>query len=353
MDEFRVTKETLDYARQFRGKTIIVKVSKVVLANNIKLANVIRDILLLKSAGIEIVVTHSETQFVRDPWLSLEPVVFLDISTISGITGQMALGITPVIFFGETELLSSEKAITSLAIKLGALKVIYITNYDGVFQSGKFLIHEMDVEQARGMLDTPGAITQEMRKRVEVALIACAQGVPRVHIIGSREGSLLREILTCHGSGTMIYESLYQEIREAKKTDVTEIFEVIKESIKTTAVSFEFIEKNLSNFWVFAIDQQIYGCMLIRRNDIDKVGEIAYLGILTAYGDPLIFERLIKYALKIITPEVKCTFLDPEKNTNLLGMYPWFKRLGFAKCSLRECGIANGKNVKMWIRKNI
>ncbi len=353
MENFRKTKEVLDYVRQFRKKIIVIKVSKVVLANSKKLANVVRDIILLKSAGIEIVVTHSNTQFVRDPWLSLEPVTFLDISTVSNITGQIALGITPVVFFGETPALSSEKAIASLAIRLNAVKLVYITNYDGIFQSGKFLIHEMDIEQARRMLATPGAITKEMRRRVEVTLIACAQGITRVHIIGSREGSLLKEILTCHGSGTMIYENLYQEIREARKTDVAEIFEVIKESIKTTSVSFEFIEKNLSNFWVFAIDQQIYGCMLIRKDARDLVGEIAYLGMLPAQEDPLIFERLIKYALKIITLEVKCIFLDPEKNTNLLGMYPWFKRLGFAKCSLRECGIANGKNTKMWIRKNI
>ena len=353
MENFRMAKEILGYSRQFRGKIIVIKVSKIVLANSKKLANVIRDIILLKSAGIEIVVTHSDTQFVSDPWRSLEPVVFLDTSMISGITDQIALGISPVVFFGETPSLSSEKAIASLAIKLGAVKLIYVTNYDGVFQAGKFLIHEMDMEQTRERLDAPGAITKEMRKRVEVALIACAQGIPRVHIIGSREGSLLKEILTCHGSGTMIYENLYQEIREGRKTDVAEIFEVIKESIKTTSVSFEFIEKNLSNFWVFAIDQQIYGCMLIRKDARDSVGEIAYLGMLPAQENPLIFERLIKYALKIITPEVKCTFLDPEKNTNLLGMYPWFKRLGFAKCSLRECGIANGKNTKMWVRKNI
>lgn len=353
MENFRNAKEILDYVKQFWGKIIVIKVSKVVLANSKKLANVIRDIILLKSAGIEIIVTHSDTQFVSDPWLSLEPVVFLDISTISGITGQIALGITPVIFFGETPSLSSEKAIASLAIKIGAVKIIYVTNYDGVFQSGKSLIHEMNTEQTKKRLETPSYITKEMRRRVEVALIACAQGIPRVHIIGSREGSLLKEILTCHGSGTMIYESLYQEIREAKKTDVPEIFEVIRESIKTTTVPFEFIEKNLSNFLVFAIDQQVYGCMLIRKNFTDSISEIAYLGMLPTQEDPLIFERLIKYGLENISHESRFTFLDPEKNTNLLGIYPWFKRLGFAKCSLRECGIENGKKTKMWIKKNI
>ena len=147
MESLRVLKETLDYVRQFRGKTIILKISKIVLANSMKLTNVIKDIILLRNSEINVVVTHSESQFKRDPWLGLEPVIFLDIATISGVENQIALGILPVVFFDETLPLSSEKAITSLAIKLGAAKIIYITNYDGIFQSGS-LISEMNVERA-------------------------------------------------------------------------------------------------------------------------------------------------------------------------------------------------------------
>ncbi|MFA6973819.1 MAG: hypothetical protein WC238_03740 [Parcubacteria group bacterium] len=349
MEIFRVAKEILDYVRQFRGKIIVVKVSKDVLVSKKKLSNVIRDMILLKSVGIEIVVTHSDTQFVRDPWFSLDPVVFLDISTISGITGQMDMGITPVVFFGETSSLSSEKAIASLAIKLGAVKIVYVTNYDGIFQAGKFLIHEIDVEQAGKMLNTPGAITQETRSRVEVALMACMQGIPRIHVIGSREGSLLRELLTCDGSGTMIYESMYQEIRKAKKSDVVEIFEIIGESIRRTSVTLELIEKKVGNFWVFAVDRQVHGCIVIEEDDVTQVVEIAYLGVSAAYEDPVIFERLIRHALEVISPEIKCIFLDPEKNTNLLGMYPWFKKIGFSKHSLHECGVSSKNTNKVWV----
>lgn len=353
MESLKILKETLDYVRQFQGKIIVVKVSKIVLANKKKLTNVIRDIILLKNAGIEIVVTHSSTKFVRDSWLSLEPVVFLNISTVADIKGQMAIGVMPIVFFEENPLLSSEKAIASLAIKLGAVKIIYITNCDGIFQSGKFLIHEMDVEQARDMLNVPGAITHEMRRRVEVALMACAQGIPRTHIIGSREGSLVKEILTSDGLGTMIYENMYKEIRKAQKVDVAEIFEIVRESVKKISITLDFVEKNIKNFWVFAVDQQIYGCMSMEESIDKSLVEVAYLGIFTAYEDPLIFERLIRHALRIIPSESKCIFMDPGKNTNLLGMYPWFKKLGFVKCTLRECGIANSKSNKMWIRKNI
>ncbi|MDP1620618.1 MAG: hypothetical protein Q8M12_06515, partial [bacterium] len=219
MKNYRVIREVLGYVRQFNGRIIVVKISKSVLADKERINNVIRDIILLKSVGVNVVVTHSDTNFMRDPWLSLEPIVFLDISTVADIEGQMAMGVTPVVFFNETLLLPSEKAVASLAIKLGAIKIVYVTNCDGIFQSGK-LISEMDMAQASEMLGMLGIITHEMKNRVEVALMACRQGILRVHIVGSREGSLLKEILTCDGSGTMIYEILYREIRKAKKTDV-------------------------------------------------------------------------------------------------------------------------------------
>jgi len=343
-------KEVLDYVRQFRGKIIVVKVNKDVLADKKKLNNVIQDMILLKSAGIEIVATHSEAQFARDQWLSLEPVVFLDISTISGIVGQMAVGATPVVYFKETPELSSEKAIVSLATKLGAVKIVYITNFDGIFGPERRLIHEMDVEQARELLNKAGAVSGEARELVEVALIACEQGIPRIHINGARGGSLLEEILTCDGTGTMIYQSMYQEIRKAKKSDVSEIFGIIKEAIKQTSITLDRIEKKIDNFWVFVVDEQVHGCMLIENDTKTKICEISYLSASEMYEDPQVFKRLILSALEKVPPDFKCVFLSVEKNTNLLGIYPWFKELGFAKRLPRQCGIAGENHFEAWIR---
>lgn len=350
MEIVRTVKEILDYARQFRGKIIVVKVNKDVLVDKKKLNNVIRDMILLKSAGIEIVATHSETQFTRDQWLSLEPVVFLDISTISGITGQIAVGATPVVYFEETPELSSEKAIVSLAIKLGAVKIVYVTNFDGIFGPERRLIHEMDIKQARELLNKPGTVTGEAKKRIEVALIACEQKILRIHIIGAREGSLLKEILTCYGTGTMIYKSMYQEVRKAEKSDVAEIFGIIKEAIKQTSVTLDRIEKKIDNFWVFAVDQQVHGCMLIENDAKTKICEISYLSASVTYEDPQVFKRLVQAALKNVPPDFKCVVLSVEKNTNLLGIYPWFKELGFAKRLPAQCGIAGENHFEAWIR---
>ena len=149
----------------------------------------------------------------------------------------------------------------------------------------------------------------------------------------------------------MIYESFYRGIREPKETDVAEIFGIIKESIKTASVPLEFIKENLSDFWVFAIDQQIQGCLQIDENPHELIGEIAYLSMLPGQEDPLIFKHLIEHGLERMSPEIEYVFLDPEKNTNLLGMYPWFKQLGFAKSSLNEYGIEINRGNKMWIKK--
>jgi len=159
---------------------------------------------------------------------------------------------------------------------------------------------------------------------------------------------LLKEILTCDGSGTMIYESMYQEIRKAKKSDIAEISEIIKTSVKGMAITLDFIEKNIINFRVFAVDHQIHGCVMVKSGAGGSADEIAYLGILGAYEDPLIFERLIRDALSVLSAEAKCIFMDPKKNTNLLGIYPWFKKLGFSMTSMR-CGSGSGTN-KVWVK---
>lgn len=351
MDPFVFIREVLDYIRRFRGKNILIKICNSVIADENKINNVIRDIILLKGVGIGVVIAHSKHDFDRGVWSGIEPVTFLDISTMANIGGHMEIGITPVVFFDEDPSLSSDKAVASLAVKLSVIKIIYVTNYDGIFQSGKSLIHDLDIEQAKAILASGEVVSREMEEILDVSLMVCGQGVSRIHIIGSRSGSLLKELLTCDGSGTMIYDTMYQEVRKAKEADVAGIFEIIKDSIKTTSITLESIKKNIGNFFVFAVDQQIRGCIMAKEASVGEALEIAYLSILPAYENPAIFKRLIAHVVEGADSKFKYIFFDPEKNTNLLGIYPWFKDMGFEKRFLPKFGsspVANRK--KAWVK---
>ena len=147
---------------------------------------------------------------------------------------------------------SSEEVALQSAVQLGAHKLIYL--YDGhelrdrntggivhsiPFSAGqKFLTeyrknrtseaerHEKDRDRE--------ADGNEMRKETELlmymqlAVDACAQGVPRSHLIQRQEdGSLLLELFTRDGGGLMISRDLYDGIRPARSVDTDTLIRLI------------------------------------------------------------------------------------------------------------------------------
>ena len=58
----------------------------------------------------------------------------------------------------------------------------------------------------------------------DAACRACAQGVARSHVLSySREGSLLEELFTHDGSGTLIAQNPYEQARGAEIEDIASI----------------------------------------------------------------------------------------------------------------------------------
>jgi N-acetylglutamate synthase-like GNAT family acetyltransferase len=325
MDTAQTIEEVIRYTRRFRGSAFLVSVGAAVLAATEKLGHIVKDLGLLRDAGIRVVVVHSDGSFRKEPWLALDPVSFLDLAAEASIAELMTPAVTPVVR------LRDEKATVRLALELRVAKIVYVTNQDGVFRSGKTLVHDMDVEHAREMMDTP-TVTRDMRERIEAAIAACQGGISRVHIIGSREGGLLREVLTCEGSGTMIYDRTYGEIRGARKTDVLEVFKVVRESIRGLPLTIEYVEKEIDSFLVYSVDGQVRGCMRIRSHPESNALEVSHLGASLSYENPSTYRSLVERALDRARQDgAGLVYLDPERNTNLVGMYPWFKELGFRK----------------------
>lgn len=93
-----------------------------------------------------------------------------------------------------------------VASDLGAEKLLLLTSVPGVMEemSDAGPISEITVDEARGLIDQ-GVVHGGMRAKIEEALAAIARGVPRVHIISGREhATLLRELFTDEGCGTLV-----------------------------------------------------------------------------------------------------------------------------------------------------
>jgi acetylglutamate kinase len=93
-----------------------------------------------------------------------------------------------------------------LAIELDAIKLVLLTSVIGVLSNPddhNSLISHMDRAELDRILD--GAAVGGMKAKLEACREALAGGVPRTHIIsGIKTDSLLTEIFTNEGSGTLI-----------------------------------------------------------------------------------------------------------------------------------------------------
>lgn len=91
-----------------------------------------------------------------------------------------------------------------LARALRAEKMVLFTDVAGVLRPDGSLIGELEVGEVQGLIDA-GVISGGMIPKVE-ACVRALETVPRVHILDGRTPhSLLRELLTDSGIGTMIY----------------------------------------------------------------------------------------------------------------------------------------------------
>ena len=108
-----------------------------------------------------------------------------------------------------------------IAIALKSAKLILMSNVPGVLedaQDSSSLLHFGDL----GTLDTlqeSGSFSRGMRPKIEAVRRAIKGGVPRAHVIDSgRKGSLLEEIFTNDGCGTLIVHQIEQVKSETLST---------------------------------------------------------------------------------------------------------------------------------------
>lgn len=107
---------------------------------------------------------------------------------------------------GNTYNINADYAAAEVAKALKADKLILMTDVDGVLDKDKKLITRINHKSAEQLIAN-GTITGGMIPKIKSALDVVASGVRSVHIInGTLAHSMLLEILTSAGVGTMVVE---------------------------------------------------------------------------------------------------------------------------------------------------
>lgn len=114
---------------------------------------------------------------------------------------------------GQPYNINADTVAGELAAALGAEKLILMTDTAGILQDPKIpstLLPQLDIQQARELMKS-GVVSGGMIPKVTCCVRSLAQGVKAAHIIDGRiPHSLLLEILTDTGIGSMIVASGYQ-----------------------------------------------------------------------------------------------------------------------------------------------
>ncbi len=111
---------------------------------------------------------------------------------------------------------NADTAATAVAQALGAEKLVYLSDVNGVRrdkQDPDSLIHSLSATEARELIRN-GTIESGMIPKVEACLETLDRGVHKVHIIDGRlRHSLLLEIYTTRGVGTQLVQDERQVVR--------------------------------------------------------------------------------------------------------------------------------------------
>jgi len=201
---------------------------------------------------------------------------------------------------GEVFNLSWEDVAENVAVALKADKLLMYTDKLPLDRKGE-VVSELTEEQARGVLARVGkkdGLTQQTVRALEHSVRAVDAGVGRAHLVTRRvPGSLLLELFTHAGVGTMVTADTLERLRPARVEDVRGLIALIEplEADGTLVKrSRELLEAEIGNFFVVEHDGVIVGCAALYPFPDDRAGEFACVAVAQDYRDDGYGERLLK-----------------------------------------------------------
>jgi amino-acid N-acetyltransferase len=200
---------------------------------------------------------------------------------------------------GNSYRLNSDAVAVDVARSLRAVKLIYLTNTEGIYR-GDELLRQLSVEEAEVIFkkhrdEVPAAGVSKL----EHAIRAARGGVPRVHIIDGRlEEGLLAEVFSNEGIGTLVHANEYQAIRRAHKKDARVIYALIQAGMDSDELmrrSLKEIERQVEDFYVFEVDRNPVACVALHHYREENKAELACMCVDPKYENQGIGGRLMQY----------------------------------------------------------
>ncbi|MDR2580720.1 MAG: amino-acid N-acetyltransferase [Fibromonadaceae bacterium] len=242
----------------------------------------------------------------------------IDCSIIEKLLEEEFIPILPPIGWnklGHAYNISSTELATELCKYLTVGKLFFIGEKGGIqtqgLTRGKLtkklvlsnhgLISALDIQQTLEILKNNPQLSHAQRDYLENAIKACKNGAKRVHLLsGIAQGSILQEVFSSRGNGTMVYANEYWNLRPATIEDIPDMLRIMQSYVERGLLisrSQEDIEAKLGDYVVYAVDNAIHGCGALHAFKNHSF-EIAGIAVGANYHDAGVGEAVVNFLLE-------------------------------------------------------
>jgi amino-acid N-acetyltransferase len=189
------------------------------------------------------------------------------------------------------------------------------------------MISALDIKQAQEILDLNPQLNYAQIDYLINAIRACQAGANRVHLIsGLSQGSILQEVFSSRGDGTMVYANQYSSLRPATIDDIPDMLRIMQDYIEKglllSRTQDDILDK-LTDYTIYSVDNAIHGCGALHLFE-DGQAEVAAIAVGANYRKSGVGEVVVRHLIeKARQQKLRQVFLLTTQAAD------WFYQLGF------------------------
>jgi amino-acid N-acetyltransferase len=239
---------------------------------------------------------------------------------------------------GEVFNLRATEVAMKIAIDLAADKLLYLMSGVGLKDDKGEAIHQLTQLEAETLINKSD-LDELSHLQLSCGISACNEGVERVHFLQqNQDGSLLMELFSRDGVGTLLSAASFDQIRTASINDVGGILELIQPLEQEGVLvrrSREKIEAAIDDYTVLVRDGSVIACAALHVEQDNKYAELACLVVDENYqesgkGEEL-FLNIEEQAIKL---GVEKLFILTTQTAH------WFLERGFVEANVDELPVS-------------
>ena len=223
----------------------------------------------------------------------------VDQRTLQAVLDQGAVALMPPLGYsptGEVFNLSAADVARGVAVELKADKLIFMLETAGRGTATP-LPPNLLAREVETLLADHAKLPEDVANGLRAGAEACRGGVDRVHLVGRhQDGALLRELFTRDGSGTLISDEPYEELRGARIDDVAGILELLRPLEERGVLvrrSRERLETEIEGFVLTKRDGLVTSCAALYPYPADGMAELACFAVHPDYRSSGRGDRLL------------------------------------------------------------